>query len=92
MNQDDIVAMIGHWLSTPKNAYWGQNYGQDLKKELLKNTTEFHADRLIAQMKNDIPLLANLSHDELGVLMQHEGFEKVKVFVQVFNVLIELTS
>lgn len=92
MTKNDVVAMVAHWLSTPKNAYFGQNYGQSLKRELLKNTSAFNADNLLVSMKKDIPLLANLSQNELSVLAEHEGFDKINVFVKVFDVLIAVTD
>lgn len=99
MTVDDIVAMVHHWLSTPKNAYWGQNYGQDLKRELLKNTNDFNANRLISEMKADIPILAQLSQDQLGILVQHGmdengnetgEFDSVRVVVQIFDRLLPI--
>lgn len=98
---DDVVAMVSHWLSTPKNAYFGQNYGQDLKRELLKNTNDFNADRLIAEMKKDIPILATLSDNQLGIVVQHGvdehgvavgSFERVRVVIQVFGVPIPISE
>lgn len=84
-----VVAMIEHWLATPPNGYFGSSYGNNLAEQLLKNTSAFTADAFLAKMKKDIPILDELG-DELNIVQSHEGFERVRVYIQLGDIHIEV--
>lgn len=85
-----ITAMVNHWLATPVNGYFYQNYGCTVKEQLLKNLTAFNADAFIAKMIQDIPILGELAQDELNIISETVGFEQVNVFIQIGSVLVEV--
>lgn len=87
---DKIVAMIEHWLATPVNGYFAQSYGNDIRMHLLVNLSAFNANEFIRKMKQDIPVLQQLSHEQFGIVTQTIDFEKVKVFIQLGNILIDV--
>lgn len=87
---DKIVAMIEHWLSTPANGYFSQSYGNDIKMHLLVNLSAFTANEFVKKMKQDIPVLQQLSHEQFGIVTKTVDFETVKVFIQLGNILIDV--
>lgn len=85
-----IAAMVNHWLATPVNGYFYQGYGCTVKEQLLKNLTAFNADAFIAKMVEDIPILGELSQDELNIISETVGFERANVYIQIGRVMIEI--
>lgn len=87
-----IVAMIEHWLTTPPNGYFGSSYGADLSSLLLRPLSVEVADRFIAKMRIDLPVVNRLSAEELGIYEAAQGFERKIIVLQVGNIGIDLTA
>lgn len=86
-----VIAMIEHWLTTPPNAYFGSSYGADLNGLLLRPLTSTIADSFIAKMKTDLPILSNLSSDQLALYTTTQGFEKKIIVLSVGDITLDLT-
>lgn len=87
-----VAKMVEHWLNTPANGYFYQSYGQDLKRELLREITEFTADRFIEKLKADIPLLQHLPSDQINIIQEIRNDDSVYVILEIGQIEIELTE
>lgn len=90
IDAQNIVEMIEHWLSTPPNGYFGQGYGADVRSMLLKELSADNADNLLKKLRADIPLLNQLSENQLSVTTLEADFDKLYVYLNVGGVNIEL--
>ena len=88
LTPEHIQAMVTHWLSTPPNGYLGSSYGSDVASLLQTPTRSGQADALIAKMKKDIPALGALPSGTINVYMERIGNDKVKLLIQVGDVVI----
>ena len=61
ISSNEVVDMIGHWLSTPENGYLGSGYGYKDKvlATLREEQTTDNEQKIIAKMKTDIPILVD---------------------------------
>lgn len=87
-----VAKMVEHWLNTPVNGYFYQSYGQDLKRELLKEINQFTADRFIEKLKIDIPLLQHLPPDQINILKEIRSDDSVYVILEIGQIEIKLTE
>lgn len=92
MDAQLVVKMVEHWLNTPANGYFYQSYGQDLKRELLKEITQFTADQFIEKLKIDIPLLQYLPSDQINIIQEIRNDDSVYVILEIGKFEIELTE
>ena len=88
----DILPMIEHWLKTPVNGYYGSGYGADLASLLLRPLSTPIADDFLAKLKRDIPILAELSADQLSIISQNIGFEQQQLYLRLGQVAINLND
>lgn len=89
---DDVRAWVDHWLATPVNGYFGTGYGADRASLLLSPLSSVKADEFLSKLKRDIPLLATLSDDQLSIRAETEGFDTVRLYLQIGSILIDLGS
>lgn len=87
---DDVRAWVDHWLNTPVNGYFGSEYGADRASLLLNPLSATKADEFLAKLKRDIPLLATMSDDQLSIRAETEGFDAVRLYLQIGSILIDL--
>ena len=80
-----IMAMIEHWLESEINGYFGSDYGPDFNSILLAPLSAPVANNFIEKMKSDIPILKQLSADQLQLWSQDEGFETKVIYLRVGN-------
>ena len=80
-----IMAMIEHWLESEINGYFGSDYGPDFNSILLAPLSAPVANNFIENMKSDIPILKQLSADQLQLWSQDEGFETKVIYLRVGN-------
>ncbi len=89
-----IEQMIDHWLGTPPNGYLGSSYGADLPSLLQKPLSHvtIEADKFLAKMKQDIPILNALPAGSVNIYGQKVpgSFDKFEIFVTVFERQISL--
>lgn len=85
-----IKAMINHWLATPPNGYFGQSYGADVRNMLLRELSTDNADKLLAKLRRDIPLMNQLDDSQLSISTTTAGFDQLYVYLRVGGINIEL--
>lgn len=90
INEQKIKAMIEHWLQTPPNSYFGQSYGADVRNMLLRELSADNADKLLVQLRRDIPLLNGLDDSQLSIDTATADFDKLYVYLRVGNIAISL--
>lgn len=87
-----IYAMLDHWFNSEINGYIGSEYGPDLNSLLLGPLDSPVANAFIAKMKNDLPILKQLSADELSLYSVNEGFETKVIYLKAGDVAINLNQ
>lgn len=92
IDRKKIYAMLDHWFNSEINGYFGSEYGPDLNSLLLGPLDSPVANAFIAKMKNDIPILKQLSADELSLYSVNEGFETKVIYLKVGDVAINLNQ
>jgi len=92
IDRNKIYAMLNHWFEAEINGYFGSPYGPDLNSLLLGPLDSPVANAFIAKMKNDIPVLNQLSADELSLYSVNEGFETKVIYLKVGDVAINLNQ
>jgi hypothetical protein len=85
-----ITNMLEHWLSLEAYSIFGSSYGADTSQLLLTPLSAPVANEFIAKMKRDIPILNQLSSDQLSIQSQTEGFEVRRIYIQFGEILIDL--
>lgn len=89
---EDIKRMIEHWLNTPPNGYVGVSYGRNLKELLHRPMDDDTADLFLSWMREDIPVLKNLTDSELQIVEQEVDFETKQFFIQIGEILIPIKT
>jgi hypothetical protein len=79
----DLQDMARHWLGTRPNGYLGSAYGSDLERLLQMPASAGLADQLIAKLRADISVMAQLSADQLFVGWYQEGADKLFLTLEV---------
>lgn len=92
INAKDVEGMIDHWLRTKPNGYRGSSYGAPLEKLRLHAQTTSVANAFIEKMKQDIPILNQLSSEQFGVFFSNQGFEKKVITLKVGTIQIDLSN
>ena len=87
-----IVDMVNHWMNTRPNGYFGSSYGAPLESLLLTAMTSDKADAFIAKMKEDIPILKQLSSDQFAIYSENSGFEKKIFYLKIGTISINLST
>ena len=87
-----IVAMIEHWLSTPPNSYLGSSYGAPLNELVLNRLSAPIGNAFIAKMKTDLPVLNQLSANELSLWSTTQGHETRIIYLKLGEVNIDLNA
>ena len=89
---DDIKRMIKHWLATPPNGYVGVSYGRNPKELLNHPMDDDTADTLLQWMREDMPILKQLSDNELSVAHEEVNFETKQFYIQIGEILIPIKT
>lgn len=90
IDSQKIKAMIEHWLATPPNGYFGQSYGADVRNLLLRELSSANADKLLKQLRRDIPIMNQLDDNQLSIGTEQSGFDKIYVYLKVGGISIKL--
>ncbi|KYQ83275.1 hypothetical protein AWW72_14855 [Acinetobacter sp. NRRL B-65365] len=85
IDSNKIMAMIKHWLQSEVNGYLGSDYGPDWNALFLGPLSAPVANTFIEKMKRDIPILKQLSADQLQLWSQNEGFETETIYLRLAN-------
>ena len=86
MDASTLRNMVNHWLSTPPNGYFGQSYGSDTKSLLLRELSANSADQLLAQLRQQIPILNQLNDDQLSIYEETSGFDTKRIYLSIGNI------
>lgn len=86
MDASTIRNMINHWLGTPPNGYFGQGYGSDTRSLLLRELSANSADQLLAQLRQQIPILNQLNDDQLSIHEETSGFDTKRIYLSIGNI------
>lgn len=89
---DDIKRMIEHWLATPPNGYVGVTYGRNPKELLNRPMDDDTADMLLQWMREDMPILKQLSDNDLSVAHEEVNFETKQFYIQIGEILIPIKT
>lgn len=89
---DDIKRMIEHWLATPPNGYVGVSYGRNPKELLNSPMDDDTADTLLQWMREDMPILKQLSDNDLSVAHEEVNFETKQFYIQIGEILIPIKT
>ena len=81
----DIQDMVGHWVNTPMNAYFGLDYGQSLKDILQQamNDGGASADEQLDKLKTDVPITQTSSQGTINLYAVDGGIDNLKLFIEV---------
>lgn len=89
---EDIKRMIEHWLATPPNGYIGVSYGRNPRELLNKPMDEDTADTLLLWMREDMPILKQLSDNDLRVAHEDVNFETKQFYIQIGEILLPIKT
>ena len=89
---DDIKRMIEHWLATPPNGYVGVTYGRNPKELRNRPMDDDTADTLLQWMREDMPILKQLSDNDLSVAHEEVNFETKQFYIQIGEILIPIKT
>lgn len=78
---DDIKNMVNHWMSTPAGGYFGQSYGSDIKRILLRQLSAANADEFIKKIRQDIPVLTQIPSGDFSILTEPKGDSEVIIYL-----------
>ena len=92
IDRNKILAMLDHWFNSEINGYFGSPYGPDLNSLLMGPLDSPVANEFINKMKQDIPILQQLSADQLALYSQNEGFETKVIYLKIGDVAINLNQ
>lgn len=92
LTDKEIADMLEHWNGTPANSYRGSSYGEAINRTLFQDMSADAADKIISDLKEDIPLLANLDSDALSVLSENIGPDKKQIYIAIGTVVIPIAT
>ena len=88
----DLQEMVTHWLGCRPNGYLGSSYGSGLQDLLQTPLSGGGADALIAKLRNDIAVMAQLAPDTLNVYSERVGVDKLKLFFEVAGTFVQIDA
>lgn len=86
----EIVGMVRHWLSTPIGGYLGSDYGSDTKALLQNPHNVVLADKFLAKLRRDVPVLAALPSSSVNLYASPSGIDRMDIVLEVAGVAIIL--
>lgn len=89
-NIDDIKRMIEHWIATPPNGYIGLSYARNPKELLFKPLDQDSSDTFLSWMREDIPILKQLSDNDLSIVEEVHSFESKTFHVSIGRILLPI--
>lgn len=92
IGEEEVKNILDHWNSTPANSYRGSSYGESHNRVLFQSMSAEVADQIIADIKQDIPLFANLDSDSLTVLSEDLGNDKKQIYISIGQVMIPIAT
>lgn len=80
---NDIRAMVKHWMNTPAGGYFGQSYGSDIKRVLLRQLSAANADEFVKKIRQDIPILTQIPASDFSVVSEPRGDSELMVYILI---------
>lgn len=87
----DIIGMVRHWLGTPTGSYLGSDYGSDAKSLLQNPQNAGLADRFVAKLKKDIPVLSSMPPGSVSLYAVPSGTDRLDIVIDIAGVSIVIT-
>lgn len=82
--------MVTHWLGCPPNGYLGSGYGSGVQDLLQTALSGGGADALIAKLRSDIAIMAQLPASSLNVYAQPSGVDRNDLFIEVAGTFVKI--
>lgn len=76
-----VQRMVRHWLGTPPNGYLGSDYGSSLPDMLLTPQRSGEADRFVAKLKIDVPVV-QIGGNSIGVAIEDVGIDQRRILIE----------
>ena len=89
---DDIKRMLEHWIATPPNGYIGVSYARNPKELLHRPLDEDSANTFLEWMREDIPILKQLSDNDLSIVSEEIDFESKTFYIQIGEILLPIQT
>lgn len=86
----EIIDMVRHWLATPAGAYLGSDYGSDAKALLQSPQSSPLADKFLAKLKRDVPILAALPANSIQMYAAPSGADRLSITIEVAGVSLNI--
>lgn len=90
LNATDLAEMTTHWLGCPVGGYLGSGYGSDIKDLLQRPLSAGLANRALAKLREDIPVIGALPSDALNIYAQREGSERLNIAFDINGSWVQL--
>ncbi len=84
--------MIEHWMATPPNGYIGVSYGRNPRQLLQQPLDENTADQYLGWMREDIPILKQISDSDLSIATEVINFDTKIHYIKIGNVLLPIQT
>jgi hypothetical protein len=84
--------MIEHWMATPPNGYIGLSYGRNPRQLLQLPLETDTADQYLNWMREDIPVLKQLSENDLSIVTEQVNFETKIHHIKLGNILLPIQT
>ena len=92
LSEQEIRGILEHWLNTPANSIRGSSYGEKTNRILFSEMSVDAADFIFDKLKEDVPLFASLSSDELKIMEEDIGNDKKRFHISVGNVVLPISD
>lgn len=90
LNAQDLQRMVTHWLGCRPNGYLGSDYGSGIADILQTPLNSGGANALIAKLRDDIAIMAQLPKDALNLYSEVSGPDMVTLFFDVAGSFVRL--
>ncbi|MGL4735677.1 MAG: hypothetical protein ACRCWB_11490 [Enterovibrio sp.] len=80
---DDLKGMTEHWLSTQSCSYLGSDYGHNIRDTLQRPVRSVDGDGFIRKLSKDVPLIAALPSDTVGVYLSETGIDSSVITLEL---------
>lgn len=89
---NDVQGMVSHWLGCRPNGYLGSGYGSGVRDLLQTPLHGGGADRLVAKLRDDVPIIAAMPADAVNVAASPAAGspDRLDFFVEVAGTFVQM--
>lgn len=92
LNATDLTEMTTHWLGCPVGGYLGSSYGSDIKDMLQRPMGSAFANKALAKLREDIPIIGALPASSLNIYAEQDGPERMNIAFDIAGSWVRLDS